>query len=207
MRVITKIEGNLRLDMETEIRVAKMAALGAAAGVGATIKADWRGQIVAAGLGRRLANTVQSEAYPKGGAGSMNAAALVWSKAKKIVGSFETGVSIRAKGGTWLAIPLPTAGRGTGNGRLTPANWERRRGLKLRFVYLPRGKAMLVADGRINKRGLGVESRSKSGRGRKEIPIFILVPRVRIQKRLSLQSSADRIARSMGARLVAGWKD
>lgn len=206
MRLTTKVDGDLRRLMDAEVRIGKMAALGAVAGVAAAIKEDWRGQIRSAGLGDRLTKSVQFEAYPKSG-GSLNAAGLVWSKAKKIVGAFETGVEIRARGGKWLAIPLPAAGTGRGNGRFTPGEWERRRGVKLRFVYRPNGKALLVADGRLNKKGFGVESRSKTGRGRATVPIFLLVPRVRLQKRLNLQSSADRIARTMGARLVSGWRD
>lgn len=148
MRIVTKIEGDLRLSMDQEIRVGKMAALGAVTAVGAVIKENWRGQIVAAGLGRRLGNTVRSEVYPKG-AGSLNAAALIWSKAKKIVGAFETGVEIRARNARFLAIPLPAAGVGNRNGRITPDEWERRRGRRLTFIQRKRGGALLVDTGQV----------------------------------------------------------
>ena len=144
VRLTTKIQGDLRLSMETEVRIAKMAAMGAVAGVAAAIKADWRDQIVRAGLGDRLAKSVRSETYPKGKS-SLNAAGMVWSKAKKIIGAFETGVEIRAKNGRWLAIPLPAAGTGRGNSRFTPGEWERRRGIKLRFVYRPSGNRHQLA--------------------------------------------------------------
>ena len=206
LRLTTQIQGNLKLDMETEVKIGQAAALGAVAAVGVAIKMDWRDQISRAGLGKRLGNSVRSDAYPKG-LGSLNAASLIWSNAKKIVGAFETGVDIRAKNGNWLAIPLPAAGKASGGSRITPLEWERRRGIRLRFVYRPNGKALLVADGRQNSRGLGVQSRSKTGRGGATVPIFILVPRVRLQKRLGLLSGADRIANSMGARLVSGWRD
>ena len=106
LRLTTQIQGNLKLDMETEVKVGQAAALGAVAAVGVAIKMDWRDQICRAGLGKRLGNSVRSNAYPKG-LGSLNAASLIWSNAKKIVGAFETGVDIRAKNGNWLAIPLP----------------------------------------------------------------------------------------------------
>lgn len=206
MRIVTKIEGDLRLDMEDEIRIGRLAALGAVTGVGATIKDNWRGQISSAGLGRRLGNTVRMEAYPK--QGSLNAAALVWSKAKKIVGAFETGVEITAKNARFLAIPLPAAGTSTRNGRITPGEWERRRGRKLQFIQRRRGGALLVDNGTVI-RGPSTFGRGGVARGFKNrsVPIFVLVPRVRLQKRLGLLTAADRLANSMGARLVAGWRD
>lgn len=210
MRLVTKIQGDLRLDMETEIRVGKMAALGAVTGVGGAIKADWRGQIAAAGLGRRLGNTVRSEVYPKG-TGSLNAAALIWSKAKKIVGAFETGVEIRAKNARFLAIPLPAAGRSIRNGRISPSEWERRRGRRLQYIERKNGGALLVDVGEALRGpstfGRGGVARSSRKLARAPVPIFALVPRVKLQKRLGLYSSADRLAQSMGARLVAGWRD
>lgn len=207
MRITTKIEGNLKLDMETEIRAGKMAALGAVTGVGAAIKGEWRNQIRQAGLGSRLGNTVRSEVYPKG-VGSLNAAALIWSKAKKIVGAFETGVEITAKNARYLAIPLPGAGKSNRNGRITPSEWESRRGRRLQFIPRPRGGALLVDAGTVI-RGPATFGRGGVARGfrNRSVPIFVLVPRVRLQKRLGLYSAADRLAQSMGARLVAGWRD
>lgn len=68
-----------------------------------------------------------------------------------------------------------------------------RRGLRLRFVYRRSGPSLLVAEGRLNNRGLGVASRSKSGRGRSTVPIFLLVPQVKLVKRLNLARDADRV--------------
>jgi hypothetical protein len=206
MRIVTRIEGDLKLDMQMTIQAGRLAALGAVTGVGAVIKDNWRGQITAAGLGRRLGNTVRMEAYPK--QGSLNAAALVWSKARKIVGAFETGVEITAKNGRFLAIPLPAAGASTRNGRITPGEWERRRGRKLQFVQRRRGGALLVDNGTVI-RGPSTFGRGGVARGFKNrsVPIFVLVPRVRLEKKLGLMTAADRLANSMGARLVAGWKD
>lgn len=210
LRLTTKIEGNLKLDMDQEIRAGKLAALGAAAQIGTAIKADWRNQIAQAGLGRRLGNSVRSEAYPKG-IGSLNASALIWSKAKKIVGAFETGVEIRSKDGFWLAIALPAAGKSARGGRISPEEWEKRNGRRLTFIYR-RGRTALLIDTGQMLRGARVQGRdgfSRPARGFKNrsVPIFVLVPRVRLQKKLGLIAGADRLARSMGARLVAGWRD
>ncbi|MES2753784.1 MAG: DUF6441 family protein [Pseudomonadota bacterium] len=210
LKLSTSVQGNLRLDMETEIKVGQAAALGAVSAVGAAIKGNWRDQIAQAGLGRRLGNSVRSESYPKG-TGSLNAAALVWSKAKKIVGAFENGVEIRARNGNWLAIPTPAAGRGNRGGKVMPGEWEKRTGRRLRFVYRPGRSSLLVDDGTVARgaRVLGRDGFSKPARGfrNRTVVVFVLVPRVRLQKRLGLISGADRIANSMGARLVSGWRD
>jgi hypothetical protein len=209
MRIITSVQGDLKLDMEDEIRIGKLAALGAVTGVAAAIKDNWRGQIASAGLGKRLGNTIRMDAYPK--QGSLNAAGIVWSKAKKIVGAFETGVEIRAKNARFLAIPLPAAGTSSRNGKITPGEWERRRGRKLVYIERRRGGALLVDNGTV-LRGPATFGRGGVARGSRKlakdpVPIFVLVPRVRLQKRLGLFSAADRLANSMGARLVAGWRD
>ena len=210
LKLALSVQGDLRVDMATEIKIGQAAALGAVAGVGAAIKVDWRNQIAQAGLGRRLGNSVRNEVYPKG-LGSLNAAALIWSRAKKIVGAFETGVEIHAKNGFWLAIPTPAAGRGNRGGKIMPGEWERRTGRRLRFVYRQGQTAWLIDDGTVLRgaRTMGRDGFSRAARGfRKRFAvIFTLVPRVRLTKRLGLISGADRIANSMGARLVSGWRD
>lgn len=210
MRISATITGDLRLTMENEIKIGRLAAAGAVGAVGGAIKTDWRGQIVQAGLGRRLGNTVRSEVYPKSG-GSLNAAALVWSKAKKIVGAFETGVEITAKGGRFLAIPLPAAGKSNRNGKITPSEWERRRGRRLQYIERKSGGALLVDTGTVIRGpstfGRGGVARGSRKLGRDPVPIFVLVPRVRLQKKLGLYASADRLAGAMGARLVSGWRN
>ena len=80
---------------------------------------------------------------------SLNAAALVWSNAPVIIGAHDTGPLIRSKNGFWLAIPTPAAGKSTRGGRITPGEWERRTGLRLRFIYRRRGPSLLVAEGRL----------------------------------------------------------
>jgi hypothetical protein len=97
---------------------------------------------------------------------------------------------IRSKDGFWLAIPTPAAGKGTRGKALTPGEWERRRGLRLRFVYRRGGPSLLVADGRLNSRGLGVAPRSKTGRGQSTVPIFLLMAQVKLSKRLSIMEDA-----------------
>ena len=149
--------------MAAEIKAGEKAVSTATREAGTGLKTAWRGQITGAGLGQRLAKSIRSQSYPKAGA-SLNAAALVWSKAPTIISAHATGPLIRSKTGFWLAIPTEAAGRGFRGGRITPGEWERRRGLRLRFVYRRRGPSLLVAEGRLNARGRTVASRSKTGR-------------------------------------------
>ena len=171
---------------------------------GTSLKDAWRAQITQAGLGTRLARTIRSEQFPKGRP-SLNAAAMVWSRAPTIVSAHDTGPLIRSRSGFWLTIPTAAAGRSRRGGRITPAEWERRTGLRLRFVYRPRGPSLLVVEGRLNKSGRAVASRSRTGRGVTTVPIFLLVPQVKLPKRLDLARDADRAHDALPGMIVAEW--
>ena len=113
-----------------------------------------------------------------------------------------------------MAIPLPAAGkRGSRGGRLTPASWQRRTGIRLRPVRLKAGRILLVADdARLSKSGVAAKNR---GRRRKDgilnraqtVPIFVLVPQVKLPKKLDLYGAADHIAARMPADIVDRWVD
>jgi hypothetical protein len=204
MKLNVTISPNLAAIMAAEIQAGEKALTAAMRAAGAQLKSDWRGQITQAGLGRRLGNSIRSQTYPKVGE-SIDAAALVWSKAPVIIGAHDTGPLIRSKNGFWLAIPTEAAGKGARGGRITPGEWERRRGLRLRFVYRRRGPSLLVADGRLNNRGLGVASRSKTGRGKATVPIFLLVRQVKLRKRLDLARDAKASQERIPGAIVANW--
>ena len=206
MKLSVDITPDLVAAMAAEIKAGEKAVTGAMREAGQELKGDWRAQVIGAGLGRRLSNSIRSRVYPQAGE-SLSAAAFVWSKASEIIGAHDAGPLIRSKDGFWLPIPLPAAGKGTRGKALTPGEWERRRGLRLRFVYRRRGPSLLVADGRLNARGLGVESRSKTGRGRATVPIFLLVPQVKLAKRLDLARDAGRVQVGLPARVVAKWRE
>lgn len=204
MKLSVDISPDLVAAMAAELKAGEQAVSAAMREAGQELKGDWRAQVTGVGLGRRLSNSIRSRTYPRSGA-SLNAAALVWSKAPVIIGAHDTGPLIRSKDGFWLAIPLPAAGKGIRGKALTPGEWERRRGLRLRFVYRRRGPSLLVADGRLTSRGLGVESRSKTGRGRATVPIFLLVPQVKLKKRLDLARDAERAQAAVPRLIVAKW--
>ena len=134
------------------------------------------------------------------------------------LGAPATGPLIRSKNGFWLAIPTPAAGKFTRGGSITPGEWERCTGLRLRFIYRRRGPSLLVAEGRLNTKGRAFgrltrphrghgpasPSRSKTGRGVVTAPIFLLVPQVRLPKRLDLVRDAERAVGVPGL-IVANW--
>lgn len=204
MKLKLDITPDLAAIMAAEIKAGERAVSKAVSEAGASVKTAWRAQITSAGLGQKLANTIRSAQFPKGKP-SLNAAAVVWSKAPVIVGAHDTGPLIRSKDGFWLAIPTAAAGKSARGGRITPGEWERRSGLRLRFVYRRTGPSLLVAEGRLNTRGRAVASRSKTGRGVTTVPIFLLVPQVKLRKRLDLARDAARAHDALPGAIVANW--
>jgi hypothetical protein len=205
MKLKLDITPDIVAAMAAEIAAGEKAVSTAMREAGTELKTAWRAQITGAGLGRRLVNSIRSQIYPRSGQ-SLRAAALVWSNAAMIVGAHDTGPLIRSKTGFWLAIPTEAAGRSFRGGRMTPGEWERRRGLRLRFVYRRSRPSLLVTDGaRLNKRGQAVASRSKTGRGQVTAPIFLLVPQVKLPKRLDLARDAERAHDAVPGRIVANW--
>lgn len=204
MKLSLDITPDLVAVMGTEIKAGEKAVSAAMREAGSGLKNAWRGQIAQAGLGLRLANSIRSQTYPKSGE-SLKAAALVWSKAPVIIGAHDTGLLIRSKGGFWLAIPTAAAGKSLRGGRITPGEWERRTGLRLKFIYRRRGPSLLVAEGRLNTKGRAVASRSKTGRGAVTAPIFLLVPQVKLPKRLDLARDTARAHDAVPGLIVANW--
>lgn len=212
MRLLVEPLGNPAELVEREILSGERAVTRTMRQAGGALKENWRGQVRSAGLGSRLANTVRAVAYPQG-TESLNAAALVWTKAPEIIAAFESGVTIQSKDGFFLAIPTEAAGRGARGARMTPLAWERRNGMRLRFVYRRTGPSLLVADdARVTKAGA---ARPKRGRRRKRdgvltgaqtVPIFILVPKVRLTKKLDLIRAAERVHAQLPALIAANWK-
>lgn len=205
MKLKLDITPDLVAAMAADVKAGEKAVTTAMRDAGIGLKTSWRMQITGAGLGQRLANSIRNQTFPRASE-SLDAAALVWSKAPVIVGVHDTGPLIRSKDGFYLVIPTEAAGRGLRGRRITPGEWERRRGLRPRFVYRRRGPSLLVADrARVNKRGQAVASRSKTGRNQVAAPIFLLVPQVKLPKRLNLDRDAERALDRVPGLIVANW--
>jgi|SRR5579884_261506 hypothetical protein len=183
------------------------------------LKTDLRADVVEAGLGQRLASTWRGKTFPESGV-SIEAASFVWSKAPNIIDAFDRGVTIRSSRGFWLAIPTPAAGlKGLSpegaRKRITPGGFERRTGMRLRFIYRRGQPSLLVADNaRLTKRGLARANigRTRSGgpytrlAGRSTVVIFILVPQVTLRKRLDVEGTGNRWADRASDLIAKHWR-
>jgi hypothetical protein len=183
------------------------------------LKGELRADVTDAGLGQRLANTWRGRTYPEG-AFSLESASFVWSKAPNIVDAFDRGVTIRSQRGFWLAIPAAAAGvKGisatSAMKRITPGGWERRTGVRLRFIYRRGRPSLLVADNaRLSKKGLARPNigRTRAGaqftrlKGRSTVVVFILVPQVTLRKRLDIVSIAQRWADRVPGTIASRWR-
>lgn len=167
------------------------------------LKDAWREEIVDAGLGARLSNTVRGAAYPGRGQTSLNPAAMVYVKrsAVDVVSAHDEGALIRSPNGLFLAVPTPAAGRGRRGRKITPREYEQRTGIKLRYVYRKGRPALLVADdARLRKSGLAVRKggrrRQRDGilTGAQTVVVFVLLPQVKLRKRTDLLGVARKIA-------------
>ena len=205
MRLTIDIRPDLAAMMAAEIAAGEQAVTAAVREAGAGLKLGWRGQITGAGLGARLANSIRSEVFPKAGA-SMNAAALVWSKAPVIIGAHDAGPLIRSKNGFWLAIPTPAAGKALGGRRVTPGAWERRTGLRTALRLSPNraepARGGPGADHLARARGaLAVEDWARPS----DRADLLLVPQVKLPKRLDLGRDAERAHDAVPGLIVANW--
>jgi hypothetical protein len=206
VKLTTTITGSIKAGMEAEMRTISKAVTAGVKEAGRGIKADLRKQVISAGLGMRLSRTWRERTYPNKG---HDAASLVWSKAPQIIRTFDEGAVIKSKSGLWLAIPTPSAPkRGVGGKRINPSNFPEHRYGPLRFVYRRGRPSLLVVDGvRINKSGR-VGRRAKGGaftktgrmkQGMATVVMFIMVPQVRLKKRLDVKREAERWSRRLPA--------
>jgi len=213
MKMSISFSPDLAKIMAEETKAAERAVTLGVTQSGQRLKSDWRAQITGAGLGTKLARTIRMARYPKQGT-SIGAVSLVWSKASKIIGAHDEGALIRSKNGFWLAIPTAVARERIRRGPLDPGIWERRTGMPLRFVYRRSGPSLLVTDNaRFTRSGRIRENvtRRKDGTsysrlaGRTVVPIFLLVPQVRLSKRLDLGRDARAAAAVLPGLIVANW--
>lgn len=186
------------LDVTSKQAERSLETIGAQAGLGRLAKA-WTRDLFP--LGGQLAYAPTADIYPKGSARTEGA-----------MRAFSQGADIRAGGGKLLPVPTEAAKSfAKSNRSLSPQEWERVTGLKLRFVYVPaRGVGLLVVDNvrqlasgrlvsnvRVRKDGTSFSRL----RGASTAVIFILVPFVRLNKRFDIASTvrpaASRLARSV----------
>lgn len=168
-----------------------------------------REQVVAAGLGNRLANTWRGEAYPKGSR-SVNPAGYIWSNAPDIIDAFSRGAKIvPLNGKRFLAIPTKSVPRAPGargsRRRMTPEQVEHafNQDLFLRRGRAGRILAFITAVTSRNRRTIRQPTKGRAAQGREGRPIlmFTLVPTVRLPKLLDIDAVAARWAARFEASL------
>ncbi len=122
MKLKLDIDPDIVAMMAAEVAAGERAVTAAMREAGTELKTAWRLQITGAGLGPRLANSIRSQNFPRSGE-SLDAAALVWSKAPVIVGAHDTGPrSVRRTASGWRsrcpprASPSAAAGSPLANG-------------------------------------------------------------------------------------------
>lgn len=193
------------------------------------VKQDWRDQIMDAGLGQRLANTIRTRIYPTA-QDSLDAAGLISTKAPKIIDSYARGATIRpANGGRYLWIPTDEVPKMRNGRALDPREVEARFGK--RFVIInPQDWRMRTSSTAV-KRGVayagftGLAIRRASGRWRTAtrnqmtpghrsyrettrqfVIMFTLVPMVKVSKRLDLDAIAAAADARFDGLLSKHWR-
>lgn len=209
--------------LKTSEIIAKMGAMKAMGRARDSMLTELQEQTIAA-LGARTARSWKGKVYPASG-NSLEPAALVYSKAPKIIDGFARGATIVAKAGRkLLAIPTDEVPRKRNGQALTPLEVEGRYGKRLRFIpkgtaqgSLIRGGAVgyLVVDG-VTSRKSGGPKRNASERELRGGPrskvkavefaiMFVLVSSVKLPKKLDLQAVLDRAAASLPELLQEEW--
>lgn len=212
MRLKLALKGDLVRAMKAEEARIARAVTAAIDDVSASAQGEYREQIGNA-LGQRLAKTVRKKRFPR--TPSIGAAAIVYSRAGDIVAAFDRGGVITPQG-RFLAIPTGynrERGRRQSRGQRADGVWsgvrvtpEEMMRSKMAFVR-PAGEGgslvwcLKVSRAQRKQRGrvrdlayAGGMVMLGGGRVRRTreilelgaVPMFVLVPQVRIEKKLSL---------------------
>ena len=189
MRLKAAVEGSLVEYMEREYQNCARAVTKGVSLAANGLKIAMRTQVKSAGLGARLANTWRGDVYPKA-KNSVSAASVVYTKAQKIMEGFEYQTVVRGKDGLWRAIPTAAISKRIRNKRMTPALYERSKGVRLRFVYRKNGASLLVHEQK-----------------RKTIVAFVLVPQVRMPKLINFAAEGAKWQAKLPSLILENWRE
>lgn len=232
MKFVAQVKGNIAEYMRQEQEGGARAASRVMGEETRNLQLALRGQVNAAfgAKGRGIGNAWRARTFPR--RPSLGAAGLVWSKTPAIVDAFEKGALIRPKGGKkFLAIPTGfnadrgRRGRANGGMRVTPKQMVASKQAFIRpfksgngFVWclpLKRGentgkqrRTRLMAGGVAevgtgNRKGREAWARGLLAQGM--VPMFILMPAVKLSKKLDIRKPAESIAARIPGRFVAEW--
>ncbi|MGI4879909.1 MAG: DUF6441 family protein, partial [Janthinobacterium lividum] len=173
----------------------------------AGLKEELRGQVTAAGMGNRLANTWRGNTYPQS-RDSLDPATYVYSNAPAIIDAFSRGVTIRPAGGKqflWLPTKNVPRSRSRGSRSASPQEVEAQFNQDLIIRRWRSGRMLAFVDTDTRKRGA---KRSAVGLTAKQklLLMFVLVPSVRVAKRFDLDAAANGWAGRFPQLLAARWR-
>jgi Family of unknown function (DUF6441) len=199
MKLTATLVRSLQADMQTELRDIERAVPTGTRDTGRGLRTELRRQVTSAGLGQRLANGWRDRHYPNR---KRDAASLVYTKAPQIIRAFDEGAVIRSRRGRFLAIPTENAPRkGTDGRRISPSTFPEHRFGPLRFVPRPNGPSLLAVDGLRASfsrqtgelRGFrrATDRARRGGQGLTTVVMFLLVPQVKLSKRLDVARAAE----------------
>ena len=174
--------------------------------VAENLQEDLRRQTKSAGLGNKIAKSWRIGKYPKGKI-SLGPAALVYSKAPKIIASRTDRGLITPKNADWLAIPSKQAPKkGLGGKRLTPETWPEWQYGKLRYVPVDATTALLVVRSKTGKSGrvMRLKADGKKRKAEQDIVMFILKKQVKRGKSINLQNAERRALQKLKYKLQNG---
>jgi hypothetical protein len=197
MKLITR---SVQADLQAELRDIERAVSGGIRDAGRGLRTELRRQVTSAGFGQRLSNSWRDKHYPNQ---KFDAASLVYTKAPQIIRAFDEGAVIRSRRGRFLAIPTENAPKkGTDGKRISPGDFPEHRFGPLRFVPRPSGPSLLVVDGlrasysrqtgQLRGFRRATERARRSGQGQTTVVMFLLVPQVKLSKRLDVTRAAER---------------
>ena len=196
MKLAAMVARSLQADMQAELRDIERAVATGARDAGRGLRTELRRQVASA----RLANSWRDKHYPNQ---KLDAASLVYTKAPQIVRAFDEGALIRSRRGRFLAIPTENAPRrGTDGRRISPSTFPEHRFGPLRFVPRQSGPSLLVVDGlrasfsrqtgQLRGFRRATERTRQRGDGLTTVVMFLLVPQVKLSKRLDVARAAER---------------
>jgi Family of unknown function (DUF6441) len=200
MKLVATLARSLQADMQAELRDIERAVATGTRDAGRGLRTDLRSQVSSAGLGQRLANSWRDRHYPNQ---KLDAASLVYTKAPQIIRAFDEGALVRSRRGRFLAIPTENAPRKGADGRrISPSTFPEHRFGPLRFVPRPGGPSLLVVDGlrasfsrqtgQLRGFRRATDRTRGSGQGLATVVMFLLVPQVKLRKRLDVARAAER---------------
>jgi hypothetical protein len=208
------VTGNLERAMHAEVKAVSAGLRRATVSAAGQVQKQLRQQARNAGFrgdGKRIANAWRVNVYPKAALTTLRPAALIWTKAPDIIAAFDSGQTIHAKHGKYLAWPTAynaTGGKrgGAGGMRITPQQMIGAQSFVITSKHNPRVKlwCLRAREGRRGRtQRLAVVVRAGTyvatghGKGRAQrmrdilargfVPMFFLEREVTPGKRLNVE--------------------